>query len=598
MVFVESIAVVFGLAASVFAAPAASDTTFKSSVFEKISTIPSAWTASKDLKVDKDASPISLRIHLVQPGMEKFLDMAMKIATPDHELYGNHLSQSVIDAMVVPKNSSRDLVLQWLSSEGLEKSATVSPRGDSIILDTTISEVEKLLNAEYTPFSNSKSGDSILRTMEYSLPDVLKGHVDSVQPTTFFGLQAMRSNVKDWTPNIDVENLGTDAVSAVTGCTGSSITPTCLANLYNLTSYTTKTQTVGRMGIGGFLKQHPVMTDLTKFLTNYAYYANQAMKYTCVLINAGTCPTTDTSSNIIEANLDVQYAQAITQNIPNYYYSTGGSPPIVGSGSNTNEPYLEFLNYLLALDDASLPNTLSISYGDDEATVPLSYATSTCNLFAQLGARGVSILVSSGDSGVGTTCNVNGVTQFTTSFPAGCPWVTTVGGTTGNSPEAAWTYGGSGFSEIFGRPSYQDTQVLNWLTTDTTHTAVTNYFNASGRAYPDISAQATNFIVYILGSASGVSGTSASAPTTAGIIQLLNSDRIASGKKGLGFLNPWLYSSAASASAFNDITSGKVSGCSGVISGGGFSAVAGWDPATGLGTPNFGNLLTVAQATA
>ena len=216
------------------------------------------------------------------------------------------------------------------------------------------------------------------------------------------------------------------------------------------------------------------------------------------------------------------------------------------------------------------------------------------NTLAQLGARGVSILISSGDSGVGDSCKVNGKASFTTSFPAACPWVTTVGGTTGNSPESAWSYGGGGFSEVFGRPDYQNATVNKWLTTDTTHSGVTKYFNASGRAYPDISAQATNFIIVASGSAQAVSGTSCSAPTTAGIFQLLNSARIASGKKGLGFLNPWLYSTASS--GFTDIKSGKITGCSGAISGAGFSAVAGWDPATGLGTPNYEALLKFATA--
>lgn len=49
---------------------------------------------------------------------------------------------------------------------------------------------------------------------------------------------------------------------------------------------------------------------------------------------------------------------------------------------------------------------------------------------------------------------------------------------------------------------------------------------------------------------------------------------------------------------FTDIKSGKIGGCSGVISGAGFSAVAGWDPATGLGTPNYESLLAFATSTA
>ncbi|KAF4627954.1 hypothetical protein G7Y89_g10196 [Cudoniella acicularis] len=479
------------------------DASFKSSVYEKIEAPPAGWARSDAQKLDKDVATIKLRIHLVQQDMDKFHDLAMKIATPGHELYGNHLSQHVIDAMIAPKQQSKDLVIQWLESAGLKEHASFSPRSDSVIVETSVKNIEKLLNTEYQSYANSRSGETVLRTLSYSLPNVLKGHVDSVQPTTFFGLRTMGSMIKDFQPHIE-ETLSTEGTSAVKGCSGSSITPTCLANLYNFASITPSNQTLGRMGIGGFLQQHPVPADLTTFMNKYAFFSNKDQTYSCALINNGTCPSTDTQSNIIEANLDA------------------APPPWLGSGTNTNEPYLEFLNYLLALPDAQLPNTVSISYGDDEVTVPLDYATSTCNLFSQLGARGVSVLVASGDSGVGSTCTMNGKAQFTTSFPAGCPWVTTVGGTTGTSPEGAWSDGGGGFSEVFGRPSYQDAVVSSWLTNDKTHSGVAQYFNSSGRAYPDISGQSVNFLVMILGSASGVSGTSASTPTVASVIQLLN----------------------------------------------------------------------------
>lgn len=442
------------------------------------------------------------------------------------------------------------------------------------------------------PAVKTGTKEKTLRTLSYSLPKVLKSHVDMVQPTTFFGLKQLRSTISEHHLLAEEEQEAhIESASAVTGCTGTRITPTCLANLYNFAS--AKVQTVGLLGIAGFLEEYAIKADYTTFLNSYAFFSNKAKSFTCTAVNGGSCPSSPAG---VEANLDVQYAGSISTNVPNTYYSTAGRGQFLGSGTNTNEPYIEFLNYLLALPDSSLPNTLSISYGDDEATVPLSYATTACNLFSQLGARGVSILVSAGDSGVGDTCTVGGKAQFTTSFPAGCPWVTTVGGTTGNSPEAAWSGGGGGFSEVFGRPSYQDATVSKWLTTDTTHAGVTKYFNASGRAYPDISAQATNFVIVVSGSATSVSGTSCSAPTTAGIIQLLNSGRIAAGKKGLGFLNPWLYNTAST--GFTDIKSGKITGCSGSISGAGFSAVAGWDPATGLGTPNYGSLLTFATSTA
>ncbi|KAG9232005.1 peptidase S8/S53 domain-containing protein [Amylocarpus encephaloides] len=594
MVYLRSVVFLLALSTSSLASPYGRADCHTA---EKLSGPPAGWAKDHADDLNKDQGRIKLRIQLVQEKMHKFHDLAMKIATPGDDLYGNHLSQDTIDSMVAAKQKSKDLVMDWLHKEGLRDLSSVSPRADSVVVEGTIRQIERLLKTEYSSFINSETKDRVVRTLEYSLPNVLKDHVTVVQPTTFFGLRQMRSTISSVRPvaDLDAASLNeAEAVAAVPGCSGSSITPACLANLYSFTA--AANQSVGLMGIAGFLKQHPVTTDLTTFMNKYAYFANQAEKYTCTTINGGTCPATDTIRNIVEANLDVQYARAITSNIPNIYYSSGGNGPWLGTGENTNEPWLEWLNYMLALPNKSLPNTISISYGDDSATIPVAYANAQCNLFAQLGARGVSVLVASGDSGVGDECTVNGKKQFTTIFPGGCPWVTTVGGTTGVSPEGAWSGGGGGFSEIFARPSYQDATVSTWLANDKTHTAVSPYFNASGRAYPDVSAQATNFLVVLLGSTSAVSGTSAATPTFASVIQLLNSERIEAGKKGLGFLNPWLY--GVGASGMNDITAGKITGCSGVIGGAGFTGVSGWDPATGLGTPNYGKMLEISQATA
>ena len=91
---------------------------------------------------------------------------------------------------------------------------------------------------------------------------------------------------------------------------------------------------------------------------------------------------------------------------------------------------------MLKLPQSQLPNVLSTSYGEDEQSVPEAYAKSVCNLYAQLGSRGVSVMFSSGDSGVGSACQTNdgrNTTKFQPQFPASCPWVTSVGGTKGSS---------------------------------------------------------------------------------------------------------------------------------------------------------------------
>merc|ERR1711964_456157 len=82
-------------------------------------------------------------------------------------------------------------------------------------------------------------------------------------------------------------------------------------------------------------------------------------------------------------------------------------------------------------------------------------------------------------------------------------------------------------------------------------------YNASGRAFPDIAAQAASFCVIPGGCY--IWGTSCSTPTVSGIIGLLNDLRAVNGQSSLGFLNPWIYQHSG---AFNDITSGSSEGCS------------------------------------
>jgi tripeptidyl-peptidase I len=82
--------------------------------------------------------------------------IVLQIATPGHELYGSHISQHVIDAMISPKDESKDLVMQWLESEGLSGEASLSPRLDSVVIETTVDRIEKLLKAEYSAFSKTR----------------------------------------------------------------------------------------------------------------------------------------------------------------------------------------------------------------------------------------------------------------------------------------------------------------------------------------------------------------------------------------------------------------------------------------------------------
>ena len=106
------------------------------------------------------------------------------------------------------------------------------------------------------------------------------------------------------------------------------------------------------------------------------------------------------------------------------------------------------------------------------------------------------------------------------------------------------------------------------------------------RPYPPNSVHSFPPVVFVNGNASTSEGTSASAPIFASFIAAVNDARIAAGKSPLGFLNPFLYSDGVS--ALNDVTSGSNPGCNTT----GLPAAPGWDPITGLGTPDFAKLLT------
>jgi tripeptidyl-peptidase-1 len=118
-------------------------------------------------------------------------------------------------------------------------------------------------------------------------------------------------------------------------------------------------------------------------------------------------------------------ADMIESPLPITEFITAGSPPyypdpVEPAGTpNENEPYLPYYEFLLSLSKEELPQVITNSYGDEEQTVPESYAVRVCNLIGLLGLRGISVIESSGDEGVGASClSTDGsVPQFNPIFP-------------------------------------------------------------------------------------------------------------------------------------------------------------------------------------
>jgi tripeptidyl-peptidase I len=160
---------------------------------------------------------------------------------------------------------------------------------------------------------------------------------------------------------------------------------------------------------------------------------------------------------------------------------------------------------------------------------------------------------------------------------------------------------GGGFSQYYAQPSYQKAAVAGYFAAvkGTTKEPYAG-FDASKRAYPDVSLAAAKYRTIIGRKVYGLYGTSAAAPVVAGFFSNVNAARLAAGKGSLGWINPALYEYG---SAFvNDITSGdnkcgalnqnRIPTCCRQ----GFTAVPGWDPTTGLGSINYGKMAIVLES--
>jgi tripeptidyl-peptidase-1 len=163
----------------------------------------------------------------------------------------------------------------------------------------------------------------------------------------------------------------------------------------------------------------------------------------------------------------------------------------------------------------------------------------------------------------------------------------------GNPEMASVDFGsGGGFSFMFPAFDAQRNATASYLANAPDLPPAGSYPPA-GRGTADISALGEGYQVFVNGKVQSIGGTSASAPAFAGLVSLLNEERLKHGKPAMGFLNPWLY---ANPQAFTDVVDGTnaIGRGTGPLKYG-YECTKGWDPATGLGTPIFSKMLDAAM---
>ncbi|HKU31555.1 MAG TPA: S53 family peptidase [Arthrobacter sp.] len=354
--------------------------------------------------------------------------------------------------------------------------------------------------------------------------------------------------------------------------TGTSYTPPQLGMIYNFPSDTDGSgQAVAILELGGGFGQ----ADLDAYFQGLGI---PTPDISAVGVDGGANqPGQDPSGADGEVLLDIEVVGALAPK----------ASIVVYFAPNTDAG---FLDAIIAASHASpAPAAISISWGQSEDAWTAQARTAFDQAMADAAALGVTVTAAAGDNG-----SADGVTDHRdhADFPASSPHVLACGGTrlaadvqTGAiSSETVWNDGpnsatGGGYSDVFPVPS--------WQSGVAGHAKHKPAPRNSGRGVPDVCGVAdpqTGYRVRVDGKDMVIGGTSAVAPLWAALIARLAQ----ASNRRFGLIQPLLYQNGANpASGFHDITVG---------SNGSYRAGVGWDPCTGLGSPDGKALLQLVQS--
>jgi kumamolisin len=348
--------------------------------------------------------------------------------------------------------------------------------------------------------------------------------------------------------------------AAAAASAGGSFTPVDIAHLYDFPAgLDGGSQTIAILELGGGY----TVADLTAYFSRLGI-AEPAVS--AVSVDGGhNSPTGSASGPDGEVMLDIEVAGAVAPK----------ARIVVYFAPNTDRGFLDALTTAVH-DNVRKPSVVSISWGGPEA----NWTTQAMAAFDQAAqaaaALGVTICAAAGDNG---SDDGVGDGKAHVDFPASSPYILACGGTrltaSGKTiaSETVWNDGpgggatGGGFSGQFALPQWQGGVKVPPPA-------------KPGRGVPDVAGDAdpaTGYEVQVDGHTMVFGGTSAVAPLWSGLIALINQHL----GSPVGYLNPLLYTKVSS-SAFHDVSQG---------SNGAYSAAQGWDPCTGLGSPDGSRLM-------
>jgi kumamolisin len=442
-----------------------------------------------------------------------------------------------------------DKVRRFASEYGLEVKEE-NPSRRSVVLAGTVDAFSRAFEVKLDRYEHPEKGSYRGRTGSLTVPSELSTVIEGI-----FGLD----NRPQAKPHFRIRRKATNQLQP--HAQQQSYDPTQVAGAYDFpTGVTGSGQSIAILELGGGFSA----ADLNTFFQNLQLTTPQV---TAIGVDGGSNSPGDPSGADGEVELDIEVAGSIAP----------GAQIGVYFAPNTDQGFLDALT--TAIHDSSLkPSVISISWGGPENTwtqQSMNAFDSACQDAATLG---ITVFAASGDNGA-TDGDPDG--KLEVDFPASSPHITGCGGTklvlSGNTiqNEEVWNEltqkegaTGGGVSQVFPLPVWQ--QGANVPVSPN---------GQPGRGVPDVAGDAdptTGYNVLVDGSPAVIGGTSAVAPLWAGLTALINQSL----GQPIGFLNPLLYSQGVA--GLRDIVTGG---------NGGYDARQGWDPCTGLGSPDGARLL-------
>jgi len=442
-------------------------------------------------------------------------------------------------------------VRRFAEASGLRVKSESIPRR-SIVLTGSVSAFSRAFETELSLFEHPR-GNYRGRTGTLRIPPELADAIEGV-----FGLD----NRPQATPHIRHRKAA--AAGAAPRVGGKTYTPVQVAQAYDFPANNGAGQCIAILELGGGYNA----ADLNQFFGNLGIPLPQV---SAISVDGGqNAPTGDPNSADAEVALDIEVAGAVAP----------GASIAVYFAPNTDQGFLDALTTAIH-DTANKPSVVSISWGGPESQWTQQAMTAFDAACQDAAALGVTVTAAAGDNG-----STDGVQdgQLHVDFPASSPAILACGGTVldanGNqiNNEQVWnelsTGGGAtggGVSQVFPLPAWQQNAGVPQAPN-----------NTQGRGVPDVAGDAdpnSGYQIVVDGQSGVVGGTSAVAPLWAGLIACMNQQRA----QAVGYLNPLLYTPAVTAT-FHDITVGSNGAPL-------YPAGPGWDPCTGLGSPDGAALL-------